>query len=393
MRIPALVVAALLIVPHSALALPEYAAREGKACSHCHLDPGGGGPRNARGQYYERHDHSFEGYDETAGASATQPGGSAGPLQTLLETLSFSGNLLVCYSAAEGQHAGTTSRCESCHARGERAPDQSFFLMQGEISVSARVSDRVSFVYSNDLGLTRDVYAVLRVGSGGAFVKAGAFRVPFGTEEIRDHNTLVESRHNVGSNLRDVGVQVALQNPRVFASLAVLNGGPRVPDGAPVLTSSFDRNGSPAVVARAGILSPGFRIGGSAMYEDSIRASRPRQAFGALFGSIFGNRWTVTAEVAAGQAELGGSKATNLGFVALGDVEPFDRWHFGAKVDWFDPDTGGDAEDDGETWYTAIIECEVSRNASVEIRGRIREEEGSDEVANDDVLTLLDVHF
>src|SRR5690348_4648272 len=48
----------------TAQARPEYAAKEGKSCNYCHVDPAGGGPRNPRGVYYAMHDHSFAGYDE-----------------------------------------------------------------------------------------------------------------------------------------------------------------------------------------------------------------------------------------------------------------------------------------------------------------------------------------
>ena len=40
------------------IARPEFAAMEEKECSFCHLDPAGGGPRNAIGQVYE--DNYFE---------------------------------------------------------------------------------------------------------------------------------------------------------------------------------------------------------------------------------------------------------------------------------------------------------------------------------------------
>jgi hypothetical protein len=60
---------------HTVCARPEYARKEGKACQYCHLsgspntlnpDTGKREPttRNARGMYYQTHDHSFSGYTE-----------------------------------------------------------------------------------------------------------------------------------------------------------------------------------------------------------------------------------------------------------------------------------------------------------------------------------------
>jgi hypothetical protein len=52
--------AALVAAPQSAQALPQYAAKEGKACGYCHVNPAGGGPRNARGKQYEANGHKFK---------------------------------------------------------------------------------------------------------------------------------------------------------------------------------------------------------------------------------------------------------------------------------------------------------------------------------------------
>ena len=49
----------IVAVPRSASALPAYAAKEGKPCGYCHVNPAGGGPRNAKGKAYEENDHKF----------------------------------------------------------------------------------------------------------------------------------------------------------------------------------------------------------------------------------------------------------------------------------------------------------------------------------------------
>ncbi len=384
----------LLAMPVPSSALPLYAAREQKACGHCHVDPGGSGPRNGRGQYYESHDHAFEGFDESA-YEATAALEAATPLESLLKSLSFSGNLRILYSLSEGPHLGGGQSCESCHTSGGRAPDQTFLLMQGEIGVSARVSDAVSFVYTNDLGLTRDVYGVLRLGESGAFVKAGIFEVPYGIEEIRDHNALVKSRHGIGSNLRDVGVAVAVQKPNRFASVAVMNGGQRLPDFAPVLSSSIDQNGSPSIALRGGLNSSRVRVGASFLFDDSLAATRARQMVGGLFGTVFAERWRASAEVDLGNAKLGGRDASNLGVLGLLTWSPCETFEVSAQLDRYDPDT--DTSGDGETWYSAIVERDITRNASVQLRYRVRDEEAQradgSEIANNDFLTMLYVHF
>ena len=55
----AVLLAGLVAVPRSAMALPAYSQKEGKACGYCHVNPAGGGPRNAKGKQYEANGHKF----------------------------------------------------------------------------------------------------------------------------------------------------------------------------------------------------------------------------------------------------------------------------------------------------------------------------------------------
>jgi hypothetical protein len=52
--------AAVVVAPRHATALPAYAQKEGKACGYCHVNPAGGGPRNAMGKKYEAGGHTFK---------------------------------------------------------------------------------------------------------------------------------------------------------------------------------------------------------------------------------------------------------------------------------------------------------------------------------------------
>jgi spore maturation protein CgeB len=44
-----------------ATAKPQYAKKEGKACTFCHVKPGSKELTDA-GKYYKEHDHSLKGY-------------------------------------------------------------------------------------------------------------------------------------------------------------------------------------------------------------------------------------------------------------------------------------------------------------------------------------------
>ncbi|HVT12975.1 MAG TPA: hypothetical protein VHE55_11985 [Fimbriimonadaceae bacterium] len=53
----------------TAEARPEYAQKENKQCSYCHLNPGGGGTRGFRGMFYGANGLSFAKFDEAREAA------------------------------------------------------------------------------------------------------------------------------------------------------------------------------------------------------------------------------------------------------------------------------------------------------------------------------------
>jgi hypothetical protein len=51
--------AGLVVAPQHAAALPAYAAKEGKPCGYCHVNPAGGLPLNDKGKQYQANGHKF----------------------------------------------------------------------------------------------------------------------------------------------------------------------------------------------------------------------------------------------------------------------------------------------------------------------------------------------
>ncbi len=48
------------VTPKKAQALPAYAQQTGKGCGYCHVNPAGGGPRNANGKKFEANGHKMK---------------------------------------------------------------------------------------------------------------------------------------------------------------------------------------------------------------------------------------------------------------------------------------------------------------------------------------------
>jgi len=91
--LPAAVLAATLtygvVAPGSAQARPQYARQTGLPCGQCHVNPAGGGPRNAFGQAFAANGHRLPGEaqrrevfggqtDERSGATGGYGGGMMG---------------------------------------------------------------------------------------------------------------------------------------------------------------------------------------------------------------------------------------------------------------------------------------------------------------------------
>lgn len=75
-----LVLAAVVSSTTSAEATKIFAAKEGKVCAYCHLNPAGGGARGFRGLYYAGHKFSFTKFTEAAQAKkAGVAPGAMGP--------------------------------------------------------------------------------------------------------------------------------------------------------------------------------------------------------------------------------------------------------------------------------------------------------------------------
>ena len=49
-----------MVEPEKAQALPAYAQQTGKGCGYCHVNPTGGGPRNANGKKFEANGHKLK---------------------------------------------------------------------------------------------------------------------------------------------------------------------------------------------------------------------------------------------------------------------------------------------------------------------------------------------
>ena len=333
------------------IARPEFAAMEEKECSFCHLDPAGGGPRNAIGQVYE--DNYFE-FPEDFDPEAIME-----KAEEVRQRLTTSINIRTAYikTAHVDLEERARATCTSCHSSVD-----SFLLMQGELTVNAQASDKLRLTLSNNMGATLNMFATVDAVPKHLYVKVGQFRVPFGLKQ-RDHNILVRQGYNLGSHKRDVGIEVGGTYGKLFYNAAVVNGNRSAGQVA-------DSNQHKGVVATAGSTLGPVR-GGVSFLLDRDRDLDREMTAGAFLTAALKN---LTLE---GEFNFGGSYGDdeNIGF--SDDDITSKGYYFGAKYrvmpelvlsgryGLFDPDRT--LKGDGSQRVTLTARYIFMKNGSLEL--------------------------
>lgn len=124
MKVPFTVLLTILLTVSlvvDTVARPEFAAQEDRDCNFCHIDPSGGGPRNAVGQVFEDNYFEFpEDFDPDAIMEAAEE-----TIQKLTTAIDIRTAFIKTLEVDEEE--GTRADCNSCHSSVD-----SFYMMQGE---------------------------------------------------------------------------------------------------------------------------------------------------------------------------------------------------------------------------------------------------------------------
>ena len=196
-------------------ARPEFAAELDKDCTFCHIDPAGGGPRNRVGEIFEENYFEFpEDFDMEAVSEESME---------VVKQLSTSLDLQTAYinNIHKDEEDGSVAGCNSCHSSVDR-----FLLMQAEVTFNAQASEHLRLTLSNNFvsGGMSNIFATVDAIPKHLYVKVGQFRLPFGIKQ-KDHNILVREGYELGSNKRDVGVELGGSYGKAFYNAALFNAG------------------------------------------------------------------------------------------------------------------------------------------------------------------------
>ena len=200
-----------LLFPIVVEARPEFATELEKECSFCHLDPAGGGPRNRVGEIFEENYFEFpEDFDMEAVTEEVKE-----VVKRLTTSLDFQTAFIKTTHVNEEENA--IAGCNSCHSSIDR-----FLLMQAEVTFNAQASEHVRLTLSNNAGTTMNAFATVDAIPKHLYVKVGQFRLPFAIKQ-KDHNILVREGYGLGSNKRDVGVEIGGNAGKIFYNAAFFN--------------------------------------------------------------------------------------------------------------------------------------------------------------------------
>ncbi len=204
-------IALSLLLQTGAEARPEFATELEKECSFCHLDPAGGGPRNRIGEIFEENYFEFpEDFDMEAVTEEAME-----VVKQLTTSLDFQ-TAFIKTTHVDGEES-TIAGCNSCHSSVDR-----FLLMQAEVTFNAKASENINLTLSNNAGTTMNAFATVDAIPKHLYVKVGQFRLPFAIKQ-KDHNILVREGYGLGSNKRDIGIELGGSAGKVFYNAAFFN--------------------------------------------------------------------------------------------------------------------------------------------------------------------------
>lgn len=199
---------------------PYLAVRAGMDCAQCHVNPTGGGARNAFGNIYSQTQLTAE--------TVTLPQPWTGKLAQLLNV-----GANARYSAKQSDVSGVDTNLE-------------FATEQFTVYLGAEILDRLTVYVDQQVApggsLNREAWMKLKFGD--FYVKAGRMFLPFGWR-LQDNSSFVRQVSGINMLQGDDGAEIGWHKGNLVAQLAVTNGngGGAERDDGKQFTARFARVG------------------------------------------------------------------------------------------------------------------------------------------------------
>ena len=315
------VIALSLWLAAAARAEPYLAVQQGYKCIACHVNPTGGGMRNAFGNVFAQNvlpAHRIEvGDDAWTGA--------------VNRYVMLGGDLRADWTSTDVPNQPQSNEFDVSDVRVYLAVDP----IPGRLSLY--VDERIA------PGSATNLEAYVRYWSADQawFVQAGRMYLPFGLR-LEDDTSFTRTVPGINMTTPDTGIEVGWESTRWSAQLAISNGsagGPETDDGK-------------QLTGQVAYVDPRWRVGVASSYNQSDAGDR------AVYGAFAGLR---TGPVAwLGEADLvvddGFPEGTRKLTSALLEADWAVRRGHNLKLvaEWFDPDL--DVDNDEQTRWSVVYE-------------------------------------
>lgn len=318
---------------------PYLAVKNNLMCSACHVNPVGGGARNAYGAYY-----GTSVLPQTAG-SLTQ---------------FDNGNI------TEGLRIGANFRANYTQVENENSPNTSTFETQsGQLYVILQPKDsRFSLYIDEQLApggaLNREAFILTKINDSNT-LKVGKLMLPYGIR-LEDDTAFIRQSTGFNFDNSDNGVEWDLQTSSLFFSAAVSN-------GSSGLTN--DDKGL-SYLTRAEYLGSNWRVGASGVYNDAELGARYQ---GNIFGGFNWLGFTFLAELDHIKDKSisrvpGTYEQQKIGFVEV-NRELSKGINLKLTSEYLDPETN--IQQNHRVRHSALLE--YTPFANLQVRGGIRKGE------------------
>jgi hypothetical protein len=349
------VVLMLATLPLIARAEPYLALAQGQKCVACHVNPTGGGLRNAFGVAFARRlMPAVLLPDDTPGWS-----GAVGDLVRL------GGDL---------RHSWSRTRVPSQPSQRGWALDE--FRLYGDVSLLAgRVGIRFDQLMAPGSSQAREAYVHLGTADGAWTLKGGQFYLPFGWR-LQDNTAFVRQLSGINMTTPDTGIELGFEHPEWSAQVALTNG-----------TANTGTGSGHQLTGQIAWIRPRGRIGIAAS-STSANAGDRRMA-GVFAGVRTGPLvWLGEVDLVRDEGFVEGRRSL---LATLGEVNWSIRRGHNLKLtlEYFDPDR--DLSEDHKS--RASLVYEVTPLPFVQLRLGIRRWEGIPQNAFDNRQTVfLELH-
>ena len=250
----ALVVASLLplfaLLPGRAAAEPYLAVEAGLKCSNCHVNPTGGGKRNAFGTLYARNQVSAHAIDLAEGRKP------------------WTGDLSTRWFGVGADYRGGYESVDLPGQENQSEWETTRSTLYAEVRLLPQLlSLYADYKLSPDNSETREAYVLLKPLQGKVTVKAGQMFLPFGLR-LEDDDTFVRQSTGVNFLTPDDGVEVGLELAKWSTQVAVIDG---------------ESGADDTISASAVYVQPKWRLGASLNTSEDAFGSRDMQS---IFGGL-----------------------------------------------------------------------------------------------------------